>query len=57
MLLFLEQLKSFIEANLSKPDLNVRMLEKEMGINRYNPDANWKELGPMTTIENMDNSQ
>ena len=23
---------------------------------RYNPDANWKELGPMTIIEKMDNS-
>ena len=26
--------KSLIEANLSKPDLNIRMLESELGMNR-----------------------
>ncbi len=32
------------------------ILSIQMEVNRYTPDANWKELGPMTTIEKMDNS-
>ena len=34
MLLFLDQLKAIIEKNLSKNDLNVHLLEKELGMSR-----------------------